>query len=76
MKRVLVLSILSATFGACAQSILAPTPSAIGRIPLHHNIPATMAGSPEGPLYWLCATQLREYILSNGQHQLEEDYYL
>lgn len=43
--------------------------------PLHHNIPATFAGHPEGPLVYLCATQPRVYTDATGAH-LEEDHYL
>jgi hypothetical protein len=39
--------------------------------PLHHNIPATFKGHPEGPIVYLCATQLRRY-----EGRLEEDHYL
>lgn len=45
-------------------------------VPAHHNIPATFAGHPEGPLMWLCATQPRQYVTPTGSSQYEEDHYL
>lgn len=41
--------------------------------PLHHNIPSTFVGHPEGRTIWLCATQLRTYNPYDGP---EEDHYL
>jgi len=43
--------------------------------PKHHNIPATMADAPEGPVYYLCATQPRQYTGPTGT-TWEEDHYL
>jgi hypothetical protein len=44
--------------------------------PKHHNIPATVLGHEEGPVYYLCATMPRIYALANGQPTIEEDHYL
>ncbi len=73
----LFIAVLAATAGACAQQLLGPEPIAIAqRSAQHHNIPASFRDHPEGPIFWLCATQPREYIDPNGNHVIEEDHYL
>jgi len=44
--------------------------------PLHHNIPATFAGHPEGPVIYLCETQPRAYRAPDGRTLVERDHYL
>ena len=51
-------------------------PSTSGYVPLHHNVPASMADSPEGPIWWLCATQPRMYVNPDGTRLAVEDHYL
>jgi len=67
MRRVLILTTL--VLASCA----APTtPTAATSVaPLHHNIPATFAGHPEGPVIYLCETQPRTY-----EGHVERDHYL
>ena len=49
-----------------------PTPPTVVPPVLHHNIPAT---APDGTIWWLCSTQLREY--SDGSRTWRErDHYL
>ncbi len=63
---------IGAIFGACGQALMTGPTAA----PMHDNIPATLEGDPGGQLYYLCATQLREYTTADGRHLLEEDHYL
>ena len=45
--------------------------------PRHHNIPATLAGHPDGTVYWLCETQPRTYVIAGTQRRvIERDHYL
>ena len=62
----LLLTLAAFSFVSCASPV-----AASAYVPQHHNIPATFAGTPEGPVIWLCATQLRGY---GGV--AEEDHYL
>jgi hypothetical protein len=45
-------------------------------VPQHNNIIATFAGDPQGPLVYLCATQLRSYTNAEGVAMQLEDHYL
>ena len=71
----------SALLGSAAcskgQAPTAPAEAAPARIaPMHDGIPATFAGHPEGPVVWLCATELRAYLGSDGRTHWDEDHYL
>lgn len=74
MKTALLLA-CGLTIGACASTIGPSHVNAASSTPLHHNIPATFVGHPEGPIVYLCATQPRQYIVGNVT-QWEEDHYL
>jgi hypothetical protein len=42
-----------------------------------HNLPITFEGQETGPIYYVCATQPREYMDADGQnHTMEVDHYL
>lgn len=58
--------------GCNAATATAPT-TASAPVPAHHNIPAT---NPDGELWWLCATQPRQYVTAAGRSTWEEDHYL
>jgi hypothetical protein len=67
MKRVIVAVASTFVFGCSAN----PAAPSTAYQPKHHNIPATFAGHPEGPIIYLCATQPRQY-----EGHMEEDHYL
>lgn len=68
---------LVALVGVVAGYACAPTSPARAAefTPQHHNIPATFAGHPEGPVIYLCAIQPRIYVVG-GVSEQEEDHYL
>jgi hypothetical protein len=78
MRRFIVLLVL---VGGCSKAPVAPSVTHVALAvppPQHHNIPATFAGHPEGPVIYLCATQPRQYYDVDG-HPVgvpEEDHYL
>lgn len=79
MRLTFALLVLAAS--ACTNSPSSPTAvpattAVAAPAPLHHNIPATFAGHPEGPIVYLCATQLRSYTTPDGRVSVEEDHYL
>jgi hypothetical protein len=42
-----------------------------------HDLPVSFEGQETGPIYYVCATQPREYISADGQeHTMEVDHYL
>lgn len=68
-----------AVFSGCTGGAFSPSQVAHAAtlVPAHHNIPATFAGHPEGPVVWLCATQPRTYCTgSSNVCAEEEDHYL
>jgi len=69
---VLIVLALGFAVGCAVRAPFAPVEAA----PLHHNIPATFVGHPEGPIVWLCATQPRRYVAPSGTVTFEEDHYL
>lgn len=60
----------------CSGQITEPTVEAAAIKPLHHNIPAMIAGQETGPMLWLCETQPRGYVQPGGQRTQERDHYL
>lgn len=79
MRR-LLFGLACALIGACSQSLVPTAPSTAEAqvitakvVPMHHNIPAT---DPQGVVWWVCATQPRNYVDAQGRSTLEEDHYL
>lgn len=70
--------LLAAIMGGCVrQSPTAPVQAEVHYTPIHHNVPATFAGHPEGPIVYLCATQPRLVCDRDAYHcQRGEDHYL
>jgi hypothetical protein len=73
------LLLLATTATACSRSPVAPTAPAqevLRKVqPQHHAIPFTMAGHPDGPILYLCATQPRPYVGADGAQRAAEDHY-
>lgn len=80
-----LLLVLLLCIGGCRKAPTAPdTPTATHTIeevsapvkpawPQHHNIPAV---APDGSVWWLCETQPREYVKSDGKHEWTLDHYV
>lgn len=70
MKRMIAAVAMAGAMG-CNNPVAPARIEAQVTAPKHHNIPATFAGHPEGPIIYLCATQPRRY-----EGGMEEDHYL